>query len=149
MWVLKWSVHKKSKAKKYYGIFWIQQFLFAKFPPSALDDLIVFSRLEKLTDHIRRWHLHLRTMPQNFRKISSGILELLHFLSLNNPTDRNAFRHFGWFSRTRSHVGNWTSMKIWRSICNTDCAIWHWNISGFLRDNVQYIVGWNCYFSSK
>ncbi len=70
-----------------------------KFPPSSLDYLIVFSAHEKLTDHIKSWYLHLGTILQNFRKIGSGVLELLPFLSLNDPIDKNAFGQFGWFSR--------------------------------------------------
>ncbi len=32
--------------------------------PSSLDDLIVISGPEKLTDHIKTWHLHSRAMSQ-------------------------------------------------------------------------------------
>ncbi len=59
---------------------------------------------EELTDHIKSWHLHLRTMSQNFRKIGSGLFKLLPFLSLNDPTDKNAFGQFGYFSRVGSHL---------------------------------------------
>ncbi len=38
-------------------------------------------------------------MSLNCRKIGSGDFELLPFLSLNDPTDKNAFGQFGWFSR--------------------------------------------------
>ncbi len=67
-----------------------------KFPTSSLDDLIDFLAYEKLTDHIKSW--------QNFRKFCSGYFELLPFLSSNDPTDKNAFGQFGWFSRVRSHM---------------------------------------------
>ncbi len=67
-----------------------------KFPPSSIDDfIIVFSAHEKLTDHIKSWHLHSRAMSQNFRKINSGDFELLPFVFLNDPTDKNAFGQFG------------------------------------------------------
>ncbi len=62
-----------------------------KFPPSSLDDLIVFSLHEKLTDLIKSWHLHSRTMSQNFKEIGSGDFEILSFLFLNDPTDKIGF----------------------------------------------------------
>ncbi len=43
-------------------------------------------------------------MSQNLRKISLGDFELLPFLSLNDPTDKNAFGQFGRFSRIGSHI---------------------------------------------
>ncbi len=59
---------------------------------------------EKLDDHIKSWHLHSRTMSQNFRKINSGCFELLPSLFLNDPTDKNAFEQFGWFCHIESHM---------------------------------------------
>ncbi len=56
-----------------------------KFPPLSLDDLIVLSPYEKLTDHIKSWHLHSQIMSQNFKKIGSAVLELLPFFSFNDP----------------------------------------------------------------
>ncbi len=76
-----------------------------KFPPSSTDDLIDFFAHEKLTDHIKSWHLQLRTMSQNFRKFGSGDFELLPFFSSNDPTDK--FGQFGWFSRVGSHFSNY------------------------------------------
>ncbi len=90
--------------KKYYDIFWTRQFLFTKFPPSSMDDFIDFLAHEKLTNHLKIWHLHSRTMLQNFRKIDSGDFKLLPVVSLNDPTDKNAFGQFGWFSRVGSHI---------------------------------------------
>ncbi len=75
-----------------------------KFPPSSLEDLIDFFAHEKLTDHIKSWHLHSRTMSQNFRKFGSSDFGLLPFFSLNDPTDKNALRQFGWFSRVGLHI---------------------------------------------
>ncbi len=75
-----------------------------KFPPSSVDDLIDFLEHEKLTDHIKSWHLHSRLMSQNFKKTGSADFELFPFLSLNDPTDKNAFGPFGWFSRIGSHI---------------------------------------------
>ncbi len=66
-----------------------------KFSPSSLDNLIDFLVHEKLIDLVKRWHLHSQTMSQNFRKIGSGNFELLPFLSLNDPTNKNAFGQFG------------------------------------------------------
>ncbi len=78
-----------------------------KFPPSPLDDLIDSFAHEKLTDHIKSWHSHSQTMSQNFRKFGSGDFELLLFFSSNEPTDKNAFGQFGWFSCVGSHfLGN-------------------------------------------
>ncbi len=45
-------------------------------------------------------------MSQNFRELCSGDFELLPFLSLNDPTDENAFGQFGWFSRVGSHIAS-------------------------------------------
>ncbi len=75
-----------------------------KFPSFLLNDVIVFSAHEKLIDHIKSWHLHSQTMSQHFREIGSSFLELLPFFSLNDPTDKNAFGQFGWFSRSGSHM---------------------------------------------
>ncbi len=94
----------KIKRKKYYDIFWTHQFLFTKFPSSSLDDLIDFLEHEKLTDHIKSWHLHSRTVLQNFRKMGSSDFVLLPFPSSHDPTDKNAFGRFGWFSRVGSHI---------------------------------------------
>ncbi len=64
-------------------IFWTQQFLFMKFPPSSLDDLIGFFSHEKLTDHIKSWHLHSRTMSQNLGNSAQAILSYyLSFLQM-------------------------------------------------------------------
>ncbi len=93
---------ENQRKRKYCDIFWTHQFLFMKFPPSSLDDFIVFSAREKLIDHITSWHLHSHTMSQTFREISSDVFELLSFLSLNDPTDTNAFGQFSWFSRIGS-----------------------------------------------
>ncbi len=46
-------------------------------------------------------------MSQNFRKINSGDFKLLPFFSLSDPTDKNAFGQFGWFSRVWSHLINY------------------------------------------
>ncbi len=45
-------------------------------------------------------------MSQNFKKIDSGVFELLPSLSLNDPTDKNAFGQCGWFSRVVSQMEN-------------------------------------------
>ncbi len=74
-----------------------------KYPPSSPDDLIDFFVNEKLTDHIKSWHLHSRTMSQNFRKFGSSDFELLSFFSSNDSTDENAFGQFSWFSPVGSH----------------------------------------------
>ncbi len=74
------------------------------FPPSSLDDLIDFFAHEKLSDRIKSWHLHSRTISQNFRKFGSGDFELLPFFSSDDPTDKNAFGQFGWFSREGSQI---------------------------------------------
>ncbi len=57
-------------------------------------------------------------MSQNFRKIGSGDFELLPFLYLNDPTDKNAFGQFGWFSVIGAHVveggfrtGQWARVR--------------------------------------
>ncbi len=97
-------IENQREKRRINDIFWIYQFFFTKFPPFSLDDLIVISVHEKLTDHIKSWHLHLQTMPQNFRKIASSILGLLPFLSLNDPIHKNAFGQFGWFSYVESHI---------------------------------------------
>ncbi len=108
MWVRKWLIQLTIKGKKYYSIFWIHQFLFMTFPPFSLDDLmIVFSAHEKLTDHVKSWHLHSQTMSQNFKKIGSSVLELLPFFSSNDPADNNAFGQFRWFS----HIGSRMCIK--------------------------------------
>ncbi len=39
-----------------------------------------------------------------FQEIQSGDFELLPLFSSNNPTDKNAFGQFGWFSRVRSQI---------------------------------------------
>ncbi len=57
---------ENQKKRKYYDIFWTNQFLFMKFQPSSPDDLIDFFAHGKLTDHIKSWHLHSQTMSQNF-----------------------------------------------------------------------------------
>ncbi len=44
---------ENQKKKKCYDIFWTHQFLFMKFSPSSLDDLIDFFAHEKLTNHIK------------------------------------------------------------------------------------------------
>ncbi len=77
-----------------------------KFPPPSIDDLINFFVHEKLTDLIKSWHLHSRNMSQNFRKFGSGDFELLPFFPSNDPTDKNVFGQFGWFSRVGSHIFN-------------------------------------------
>ncbi len=66
---------ENQKKRKYYDISRTHQFLFMKFPPFLLDDLIDFYAHEKLTDHIKSWHLHSRTMTQNLRKFGSGDFE--------------------------------------------------------------------------
>ncbi len=43
----------ENQREKYYDIFRTYQFLFMKFPQFSLDDLIVFSVHEKLTDHMK------------------------------------------------------------------------------------------------
>ncbi len=94
---------ENRKKSKYYNIFWTHQFLFTKFPTPSLDDLIDFLRHEKLTDHIKSWHLHSQTISQNLRKIGFGNFDL-PFLSLNDLTNKNAFGQFGWFNRVGSHI---------------------------------------------
>ncbi len=42
-------------------------------------------------------------MSQNFRK-GSDDFDLLPFFSSNDPTDKNAFGQFGWFSCVGSHI---------------------------------------------
>ncbi len=99
-----------------------------KFPPSLLDDLIDFLVHEKVTDHTKSWHLHSRTMLQNFRKISSGDFEILPFLSLNDPTDKNAFGQFGWFSRIGSHFYTYIKMHphyaAWQNTTHRSFVVW-------------------------
>ncbi len=76
-----------------------------KFPPSSIVDLIDFFVHENWTDHVKSWHLHSRIMSKNFRKFGSGDFELLlPFFSSNDPTDKNVFGQFGWFSRVGSHI---------------------------------------------
>ncbi len=95
---------ENQQKRKYYDIFWSHQFLFTTFPQSSLDDIIDFLAHEKLTDQVKIWHLHSRTMLQNFRKISSGDFKLSPFLSLNDSTDKNAFGQFGWIKNVRTFV---------------------------------------------
>ncbi len=72
----------QKKKRKYYDIFWTYQFLFMKFPPSSLGNLIIFLAHEKLIDHIKSWYLHSQIKLQNFRKTSSGNFELFNLSSL-------------------------------------------------------------------
>ncbi len=60
---------------------------------------------------MKSWRLHSLKMPQNFRKISSHVLGLFYFLTLNTHTYKNALGHFSWFSRIRSHVANIFSLS--------------------------------------
>ncbi len=52
---------------------------------------------------MKSWHLNTIT-SRKFRKIGSHLLQLLHFLTLNRPTDKNAFVQFGGFPPVRSHI---------------------------------------------
>ncbi len=109
-----------------------------KFPQSSLDDLFDFLAHEKLTHHIKSWRLHSRTLSQNFRRFGSGDFELLPFLSLNDPTDKNAFEQFDWFFHVGSHID--IHIKFWLifpSLQQGDS----WGLLEFLTDckNLQKI----------
>ncbi len=67
---------ENQKKRKYYDIFWKNQFLFMKFPPSSLGDLTDFFAHEKLTYHIKSWHL----IQEQCHKISrNSIPEILSY----------------------------------------------------------------------
>ncbi len=145
MWVLKWSVDWKSKGKIVLQYFLDIPILFIKiFSIFTRWFKIVFSAHEKLIDRIKSWHLHSSAMSQNFREISSDVLELLPFFSLNDPTDKNAFGQFGWFSSVGhilwnvtenfpSPVGYCLLTYFWDEITTVTSWIWVDFIEYFLK----------------
>ncbi len=76
---------------------------------------------------MKSWHLHAVTTPQNFMKVSLH-LKLLHFLTLNRPTNEYAFGWFDGFSYVWSHKKK-TKKKKHESILLTCDGGWVYALS--------------------